>query len=104
MGIDVIMSRKEAKKITPKTPVAIYPEGSTKPVEIVNDMISLTDKGIRFRVVNLENAPPISKKTGYKLNIVTCGPIAVLGAVYPLNQYLSVPTESLCKDEQGTFV
>jgi hypothetical protein len=104
MGIEVKMNRDTARSITNETPVAVYPVNSDKPVGIANDYMSLTKKGIMFRVLNYQLPPAASEKDGKLLSIVRCEPVCQLFGTYPASKQTGVPIAALYNDNTGTYV
>ncbi|HBM16218.1 MAG TPA: hypothetical protein DD381_07765 [Lentisphaeria bacterium] len=104
MGIAVTMDRTLANKITPSTPITIYPDPSIskEPWGIARGWSILTPTGITFLVGNIEVAKTI-KSDGKSLPIVTYAS-PILPFSYEDANTLSIESICIFKDDKGTFV
>ena len=102
--VHVKMNRDIARSITNKTPIAVYPVNSNKPVGVFTPKIILTDDGINLFVENYQLPPVISNKNGKAVPFVICFPVTNLYSTYPDLSTLGVPVNALCKDATGTHV
>jgi hypothetical protein len=102
MGINIKMDRETARKITPQTPVTVYPMASGKPVGIMPYSTILSDDGIILRVRNFA-VPPKNLVDGKKIPLVKCRMVICL---YTSGDHkpIGVPEKAVAKDKQGYFV
>lgn len=104
MGIAVAMDRSLANKITPSTPITIYPDPSvsTEPFGIARGWSMLTPTGITFMVTNYQSIKNVVID-GKTLPVVTFA-----HPVLPFNlsqkKTLSANADSIFKDDKGAYV
>lgn len=104
MGIAITMDRSLANKITPSTPIAIYPDPSVskEPFGIARGWSILTATGITFMVANYQSVK----------NVVIDGKtLPVVNFAHPVlpfkrdgSKTLSANADSIFKDDKGTYV
>lgn len=104
MGIAITMDRGLANKITPSTPITIYPDPSVskEPFGIARGWSILTPTGITFIVSNYASVKDVvvAGKTLPVINLVH----PILPFNYDYMNTLSVDSNCIFKDDKGTFV
>ena len=98
IGIKVNMSTNETEKISPTTPVTIYPQGSdSHPIGIYNGYSLLCYDGIIFTT---RNKP---KRYADVQQVTDCLPIVYFYIGSRQSKKLGIPTPALHKDKKGYY-
>ena len=107
MGIDIKMPREEARKLTVKTPVSIYPLDSKEPIGVFNGYSILTKDGIKVLVNNYPKDDIFKEIDGKKLPVIhntdTVMPFDFLNQDKSVAK-LAVPTRCVVTDAKGNYV
>jgi len=104
MGIDVKIDRDIAYSFDASTPVKIYPTDSDEPVTNLKSVVTLTDDGVKIRVLNYQLPPKISKLNGKPIPHLACGAVLKLFSEYTSPVVYGLPQKAVCTDEKGTYV
>lgn len=104
IGVHLKMDRTLANKITPSTPITIYPDPSisSEPFQIVRGWSILTDDGITFSILNYM-IDSLTEIKGKRIPVVS-NVDPVLPFRFKDKSTASVSSSSIFKDDKGQYV